>query len=186
LPELVTTLVELIRQRRLEYDSFGVEYERDGFCEKNGGYWVTHIGHHFDGVRGDFERQVANILYKNGHCVVLDDEHGEWGVKKTDGLLNGVSFDICSVQDIGKNNLKNHFKKCNRKKAETAIIYYPSSGLFSYKKLFTSYHEYLSHRTSNVLNVLFIVNGIIGDLIQNEKAGSFHRQPSPKGVVTPP
>jgi hypothetical protein len=162
---LYLTRIEL---NKLEYDSFGEEYERSGFSENTGGFWVTHINHDFDGIRGDYERNVARILYQKGYKVILDNENRGWGVKSPDGKLNDRLFDICSIEGTGENNIKSQLVKCNKKKVEVAVLYFPLPELFSLEKLLDGYYKYSGIKGMKSLDISYIVNGKIRWLKQKE------------------
>jgi hypothetical protein len=149
-----------IELNRKEYDSFIGEYEQCGFSEENGGFFVCHPGHHFDGVKGDFERNVAKILYLAGNRVVLQDEHAGYGIRVFDGLLNDVAFEISSVESDGEYTIQNHLKKSHKKGASLAVIYFPSEGIFSLEKLRDAVRRYKTpKKTSARIRVWYIVAG---------------------------
>jgi hypothetical protein len=126
-----------------EYNSFGSEYIRDGFCWENGGFWVTHKGHVFDKRIGEHEKIVASILYKRGNMVVLENETGPPGSKHPDGLLNHNTFEIKSIEAAGKNTIKRAFEKAYRQGASHIILYFPVPTLFSHNKIIKGYSMFL-------------------------------------------
>ena len=156
----------MIPYNRIEYEQFGPEYEKSGFCEITGGYWVTHNQHDFDGVRGDYERNVARILYQNGYKVVLESENRGFGVQSPDGKLNGASFEICSIESAGKNTIKGQLNKCNSKGVDVAIIYFPLPQIYSQSFLLDGYYKYLGIKRSREFKIIFIVDDKIGHIIK--------------------
>ena len=148
-----------IEARRIEYNSFGNEYMKYGFCENAGGYWVVHIDHIFDLVRGHYEKEASAILFRNGYKVVLESERNKKRDEKySDGTLNNSIFEIQSVDGGGKNNIKGHFNNCFRKRT-MVVLYYPNPQLFDFKKLKEGYRKYMGLQRSIPLKIIYVVNG---------------------------
>ena len=147
-----------------EYNSFDDKYEKSGFCHQNGGYWLSHPGHHFDGVKGDYERDVARILYLAGYKVILDDEHMGYGIRAVDGKLDNMLFEISTIESAGEYTIQNHLSKSHKKGAEIAVIYFPNNKLFSFEKLTKSHNRYRAPKNSDRMRLWYIVNGEIHHL----------------------
>jgi hypothetical protein len=153
---------DAIDLNRIEYNSFGNDYVKCGFCEKTGGYWVYHVDHIFDPVRGYYEKDAAAILHANGYKVILESERNKGRNQKySDGTLNNCVFEIQSVDGDGKNNIKGHFNNCFKKKVSIVVLYYPKPELFDSDKLQKGYKKYIRLPRSIPLKVIYIVNGSV-------------------------
>jgi hypothetical protein len=153
---------DFIEKRRQEYNSFGIEYVKEGFCETTGGFWISHHGHKFDLLRGRFERETANVLYKHGFKVVLTKEGGgKRGQKYPDGLLNDAIFEIQSVVSDRVNAIKQHLNNCYKKGIDFVVLYYPDPQNFSSQRLNDGYALFMGLKRSRGIKIWYICDQTI-------------------------
>ncbi len=103
-------------------------YTDVAFDEKSGGVKATHIGHNFDHLKGDYEKTVQDIGFRNGHSVILGDEpQNRFGERSCEGLWDKHSFEVAGAETGTANNIRNAIKHCARKPGtEVAVIYLPN------------------------------------------------------------
>jgi hypothetical protein len=146
---------------RLREDSSYVDVR---FNENTGGLLAVHRDHHFDptigrfGIpRGDYERIVAETLYRYGRSAVLGSERMPDGVRPPEGLLDGRKFEIKGIESAGKNNIINDLKLASKKKAESVIFYYHDKDIFSEKHLIDSYNFYMRNSKSKRIQKIYYI-----------------------------
>jgi hypothetical protein len=137
------------------------------FNEKTGGLLAVHREHSFDptigkfGIpRGDYERIASDVLHKYGRSVVLESENMPEGLKTPEGLLDGIKFDIKSIEGTGKNNILNNIKEASAQGVEIVVLYYHDKSVFFQGRLIESYNTYLrTSKSKRIKTVYYIVDG---------------------------
>ena len=123
-------LKELIEERRQLYLKYkeDPEYKDVEFNEKTGGVKAIHKEHNLDDKKGFYELNAQNAGYYNGHSVILEKEdHATLNKKNTEGLWDGLKFEIAGAESAKDNNIRNALKHCAKKEeAEIAVLYFPN------------------------------------------------------------
>lgn len=103
------------------------DYTDVEFDEKSGGLKATHKDHNFDKLKGWYEKYVQDAGFKNGHSVTLEKEdHSVFNMRNTEGLWDGMYFEVTAAENGTPNNVRNALKHCAKKgKTEVAVIFYP-------------------------------------------------------------
>ena len=125
------------------------------------GVKATHRLHNFDKRTGIYEKEVQNILFKEGYKVILESEDPKIEGKKVDGFLNDRSFDISSILGDGKNTIVRALKHSYKKKAEVAILYFPNKEIYSMNELNRSIARYNGQIDYRFKKIIYIVEGKI-------------------------
>jgi len=128
---------------------------------------VYHKDHQFDptigkfGIpRGEYEKIVSEVLVRYGMIVELGSEKAPHRIKVQDGLLDGIKFEIKSIEGVGKNNIINNLKVASKKGAEAVVLYYHDNGLFLERQIQENYQSYLRNSKSRrIQKIYYIVNG---------------------------
>ena len=125
------------------------------FDEQSGGVSAVHIKHRFDskigafGIRkGEYELRAADCLRKRGHFVLLESELAANGIKTPDGILDGHIMEIKAVEHVGKWIIKKKFHAATKQLAESLVLYFPKSGLFSLAMIKDGWEKYLNDKDS--------------------------------------
>ena len=96
-----------------------------------GGLMATHVLHNFDRTRGHYEKEVQQLLFDAGHEVILESEFPTPGQKKPDGKLNGLPFEIKSVESAGHNAIKRKLNESLSQGCRHVVLYYPNPLIYS-------------------------------------------------------
>ena len=153
---------EEYKARFTEFESLvkNKSYTDVSFDGKTGGLKATHVNHSFDPRRGEYEKDVRDTLYKDGHSVILGQEkfkNPTEGVKHVEGKLNGQTFEIGTSLGTGKNNIKHIFQHCESKKAETALLYFPEESQFNFDRLVKGYAGFTGSSKYEFKNIYYVV-----------------------------
>jgi hypothetical protein len=153
---------KIISEKFAEYNGFSDDYKKHGFDSKSGGYWVSHKDHQFDKKRGHYEKEVAEILYKEGNIVVFESEkYKKFGGKYTEGFLNGIPFDIKSIEGTDDGAIKRAFEGTLRKKAVHSVIYFPIEEIFNAEEFNKGYARFLGLKLGDFEKIWYILDGKI-------------------------
>lgn len=138
------------------------------FDPKSGGVKATHRGHtqhtsakertYFDGLTGnDLERQCQDQLFRTGHTAILRDEsqkdsNGNY-LPSLDLELDGRLIDIRSITVgtyygnalMAKNKQLGNINKKTKIKADSLLLYFHDSTLFSEERLLKDIKWYQNH-----------------------------------------
>ncbi len=121
-----------IEANRREYERLKADpnYKDVAFNPDNGGLKATHIGHNFDPVDGHWEKEVVDVGYNNGRCVILGNEYSTIiGERFTEGSWDGLQFEIATRKTATENNILRGLKHCaDKRTTEIAILYFPNGG----------------------------------------------------------
>ncbi|GHT38767.1 hypothetical protein AGMMS49965_03100 [Bacteroidia bacterium] len=138
-------------------------YTDVAFNPANGGLKATHKEHSFDpspspfGInmqRGDYEKKSRDILFENGHKVILQSERTEDKLKVSDGFLDDKKFDIKGIETLNNRNIKDKLFAASKQDAETIVLYYPNAQVFSSAELKKQVDAY--YRISTKKNIKYI------------------------------
>jgi len=127
-----------IAENKKEYERYknDPEYIEVKFNPENGGVKAIHKLHNFDKVGGEYEKDVQNAGYNAGHSVIFTSEKGKPdGEKYTEGIWDGLTFEIGTSCGTGKNNIKKIMQHCYSKRAQIAIINFKDSSFFQWLAL---------------------------------------------------
>lgn len=118
--------------RQIQYNALvnNESYYRVAYNSETGGLMATHIEHNFDKVGGEYEKQAQRIAFKEGHSVILGKETGGGlGVRYTEGLWDGLEFELSGRETATENNIFRGLKHCAQKRStEVAVLYFPNGG----------------------------------------------------------
>jgi hypothetical protein len=142
-------------------------YTNVRFNPKNGALSAIHREHNFDptigkfGIpRGEYEKISLEVLYQYGKRIILDSEKTLYGLKSSDGLLEGISFDIKGIEGMSERNIIRKMYEASEKSAKILVLYYHDKTLFNKQKIIESYKSYLRNsKRKNVQTVYCIVDG---------------------------
>ncbi len=133
-------------------------YQDIAWNKLTGGFKATHKEHHFDKKTGQYEKNVRDILYNNGHEVILESERSvAENVKIPDGTLNGRSMDISSILGSGKNAIKRALYHSKSKGVKQAILYFPNKATFSMERLHEGIAKYNGVEKYRFEKIIYIV-----------------------------
>lgn len=128
---------------------------------ENGGVKAIHKDHTFAPNKGHYEKEVQDILFKNGNVIILESEKGKIGQKFSDGYLNGLRADIKAVEGSGKNTIKRKFQEAQSQEAESVILYFPDNKLFSEDRINSGFAKFNGQSDYHFKEIIYIVNGKI-------------------------
>lgn len=116
---------ESISENRKIYNNFGKDYVKEGFDDKTGGFFVSHIDHTFDKKTGKYEKEAAKVLSQNGYRVILQSEKGgAEGVKIPDGFINDTLMEIKAIESNTASSVSRNIENSARKKVRYAVLYF--------------------------------------------------------------
>ncbi len=158
--------VEHIEKRRAEFEKLlaNKDYLDVVFDEKTGGLKATHRLHSFDKVTGKYEKEAQNILYGQGHSIILEKEladKGEQtidGIKHIDGTLNFIPMDISTIKGTGNDTIKRALKHSIEKNAKIAVLYY-TENTFNLERLHTGIRKFNGLKLGKFEQIIYIVEG---------------------------
>jgi hypothetical protein len=135
------------------------------FNETNGALKATHKDHNFDPTkspinekitRGDYEKISRDILFENGHSIILRAENTQ--EKTSDGKLDYKNVEIKGVESTSKRNIRDKFFEASKQGAVSIILYFVSD--FLPDELYRQYGDYIRVSKSNkIKDVYYIVKG---------------------------
>lgn len=108
------------------------------YDEESGGVSAVHKFHKFDKQkgsmsirRGDYERTVIEVLRKQGHRIVLEEETNMPGVKSYDGYLDDLPMEIKAVEGIGTWSISTKLRNAGKQQAKCVVLFFPEKSLYS-------------------------------------------------------
>lgn len=157
---------EVIEKRLVEFERLlaNKDYLDVAFDEKTGGLKATHRLHNFDKVTGKYEKEAQNILFGQGHSIILEKELADKGeriidgVKHIDGTLDSIPMDISTIKGMGNDTIKRALKHSIEKKAAIAILYY-TENTFSLEKLHAGIRKFNGLKIGKFERIIYIVEG---------------------------
>ena len=124
------TKTELIAKRKELFERLRKDnYYRDvAFNEENGGLKAIHVEHNFDSNKGLYETTVQDVGYKAGHSVILEKEpQNMYKKRSTEGLWDGMRFEIAGAETATPNNIRNALKHCaSKRETDVAVVFFPN------------------------------------------------------------
>ena len=116
---------EKIRDRYKDYIKLknDKDYTDVVFDRHTGGLKATHIKHKFDKQKGYYEKEVRDILFKNGDKIVLENEFG-FG-KKIEGYYNNIPTEIKTLENNNPRTIRKRIAQSVEKGAEISVLYFP-------------------------------------------------------------
>ncbi|MBQ9193710.1 MAG: hypothetical protein IJ156_08340 [Bacteroidales bacterium] len=135
------------------------------FDEESGGVSAIHKEHCFDKqkgpygyARGQYEKDVAHILRKNGDCIILESEYPKGkGIKAFDARLNGLATEIKTVESTGRWSVRTKIQEAITQGAEILILYYPEKDFFSEDKIHEGWRICFAQAPSTPLQTILVV-----------------------------
>ena len=156
------------------------EYKDVGFHEESGGVKATHINHSFDGDKGWYEKRVQTAGFINGHSVILGEEHHEiYKHRNTEGLWDGMLFEIAGAENGTANNIRNALKHCAKKPgSRIAVLFFPNDN-FSTEEFNSGYSKFLGLRGTSQYKRFDLIYCIQGNKDENSVPRIIHiKKPS--------
>ncbi len=103
------------------------DYVDVDFKWENAGLKATHVEHNFDEHKGKYEVKVRDTGFNEGHSVILEREvHNVFRKRNTEGLWDGMLFEIAGKETATANNIRDGLKHCAKKPGcKIAILYFP-------------------------------------------------------------
>lgn len=155
---------EFIEKRRAEFEKLlaNKDYLDVAFDEKTGGLKATHRLHNFDKVTGKYEKEAQNILFGQGHSIILEKELADKGeriidgVKHIDGTLDSIPMDISTIKGTGNDTIKRALKHSIEKKAKIAILYY-TENTFNLERLHVGIRKFNGLKIGKFERIIYIV-----------------------------
>ena len=129
-------LLFLDKEKRYKYNkdlydklSKDPNYKDVEFDEVTGGLKASHIGHNFDKVGGEYEKQAQRAGVKQGYSVIFEDEYSNiLGQRFTEGKWNSLKFEIAGCETGSSNNILRGLKHCaSKRETEVAVIVLPNT-----------------------------------------------------------
>ena len=134
------------------------------FNKETGGLKASHRLHSFDPNKGHYEKEARDILFNNGHKIILEKElpdKGEKvidGIKHIDGYLNNSPCDISTILGNGKNTIKKALQHSEIKEAKTAILYFPNENSYSKERMFKGLEMFKAYSNHIFENIVIIAD----------------------------
>lgn len=96
------------------------------FDETTGGVCASHIGHNFDKIGGEYEKDVMSAGMNTGHVVIMGDERST-SSRHTEGTWDGLLFEVAGRETGTENNVLKGLKHCaDKRTTQIAILDYPN------------------------------------------------------------
>lgn len=120
----------LYEERLAEYERYSADpnYRDVAFDRSTLGLKATHVRHTLNSEKGWYETAAQNAGYKSGHSVILEaEDHTMLNKKNTEGLWDGLKFEVAGAENGTSNNIRNALKHCASKPGcRTAVVYLPN------------------------------------------------------------
>lgn len=144
------------------------EFSSVEFDETSGGVLAIHKNHNYDttigkfGIpRGEYELYAAKFLQSRGYRVVMQNEQQGDGVKVADLLIDGIRGDIKAVEEKGNYTIANAFKKAERQRSSTVILYFHDPDIFADDYIDEQWDKFLNLRTHHGYRGDSLINTIV-------------------------
>lgn len=158
---IVENYVKPVMEHCKEYIKYknDADYKDVKFDWETGGVMATHIKHNFAKVGGEYEKDVQSAGFHEGHSVIFTSEQGKPdGEKYTEGIWDGLTFEIGTSCGTGKNNIKKILQHCYHKRAQIAVINFKDERYFSVKRLETGINEFYKYCDYQFEHIIYVVN----------------------------
>ena len=128
--------VSMIKEaNREDYKRFSgdANYKDVAFDETSGGIKATHVGHNFDHLKGDYEKTVQDVGYKNGHSVIFGEEpQNMYKNRSCEGEWDNLPFEVAGAENATESNIRNALKHCAAKPdTQIAVLFFPNGNFSS-------------------------------------------------------
>lgn len=135
---------------RLKADS---NYYDVYFDEYSGGFIAIHKEHMFDKQvgpfgysRGRYEIDIAYILERNGHSVILESEYPNGpGIKTCDATIDGFRAEFKTIESVGRWTIRTKIADAVKQGAEIVVLYFPDSIIYSKSCVLKGWREFISY-----------------------------------------
>lgn len=153
------------------------DYRDTEYHEKSGGIKATHVGHTFDDKKGWYEKKAQIAGFINGHSVVLDVEHHDiYHHRNTEGLWDGLLFEIAGAETGTANNIRNALKHCAKKPdSRIAVLFFPNDN-FSTEEFNKGYSKYIGLKGTPQYKKFDLIYCIRGDKDEASVPQIIHRK----------
>ena len=120
------------------------DYYQVTFDQNSGGVSAVHREHSYDkqkgpyGLkRGEYELIVADVLRKEGHCIILvPDKHpAAFSEKHFDGTLDGQPLEIKAIEGFGQWAIRTKLYKAAQQGGQIVVLFFPAEELYSSVKI---------------------------------------------------
>ena len=141
----------------------------------SGGISAIHKEHCFDKQigpfgypRGQYELEVVNLLRKKGYSILLESEYPKGKrIKAYDAVINGSTAEIKTIESDGRWSVRTKVYSAIRQGAQTLVLYYPKSAVFSLYKVLEGWHLNNCVDTESMLNrIIVLVENDILEIIK--------------------
>jgi len=171
-----------MEERRAEYLRYlnDTDYKDVEYHEESGGVKATHINHTFDDKKGWYEKKVQTAGFVNGHSVVLDVEHHNiFQHRNTEGLWDGLLFEIAGAENGTANNIRNALKHCAKKPGtRIAVLFFPNDN-FSTEEFYDGYSKFMGLKGTSQYKKFDLIYCIRGDKSESSVPRIIHiKKPS--------
>jgi len=162
--------IELLREAREKYNSYGSEWEKAYFDKFSGGYNVYHKEHKFtkEGGGGKAEITVGKILAKyNGKQVEFLSEGWK---KQPDIKFDSQTWDVKYIDNANEETIRSAIR--DARKADNAIFYFTDESKFVLlgSAIVREVGRFLKRQTSEIPDIYAIdKNGILKLLWEKQK-----------------
>ena len=156
-------------------DYYNVKYD-----EVSGGVYGIHKGHNFDSIigvlgiqRGDYEKNIADVLFKKGHIIIFQNEQKPMGTKSYDATVDGVNSEIKGIEKQGKYTVKNALEKANKQEARTVLLYFHDITIYSSEYIKDQWEKFIqfTHNEIVIDNIICVSQTSIIDIYEIKKSG---------------
>ena len=105
-------------------------YKDVKYDSATGGLKAIHIGHNFDKVGGEYEKNACDVAYSEGHAIILGNEYSnKIGQRFTEGLFDGLRFEVMGCETATDNNYLRGLCHCAEKRTtQVVILNFPKGG----------------------------------------------------------
>ncbi len=150
-------------------------YQEVIFDDNSGGVSAIHKEHCFDKQigpfgykRGQYEVDVATILRRSGHSILLESEYPKGRkIKNCDALIDGFLSEIKTVESNGRWSIRTKVHSAIMKGADLLVLYYPNSKFFSEDKILEGWlMNNLQMQPLSLKRIIWVKNERIGEILK--------------------
>lgn len=140
------------------------KYKDTEYHERSGGVKATHVDHTFDEKKGWYEKKAQIAGFLNGHSVILGVEyHNIFQHRNTEGLWDGLLFEIAGAENGTANNIRNALKHCAKKPgSRIAVLFFPNDN-FSAEEFNQGYSKFFGLKGTTQYKKFDLIYCITGD-----------------------
>jgi len=135
------------------------------FNPANGGLKATHVEHLFDKRTGANEKHAQELLFQEGHLVILESEKQKIRYKKIpEGLLDDQVMEISSICGSGKNTVKKALQHAAGKGADTCVLYFTPQSNFTKERLIEGCKSFDNITPYRFKRIIYIVKDNLNEI----------------------